>query len=367
MKTRLNLIFASFALFAVMAGNALAQEDDPSLDISKRCTICHTKEEFKQKYTADGTRSVYVDIVKFRKSVHGKRGCQECHDDISQIPHGKEVGKVSCIKCHNVANKIGAPVTEKYEQYENSIHGRAAIEGNKEAPHCKDCHGTHEIRRPDDPASLVFKNNIPEDCGKCHKEVLALYKKSIHWKALSQGDSNAPVCTDCHGEHNILKPVENDSTVSSTNIVQTCSRCHADERIMSKYGIQSEQVDTYKESFHGIASEFGYTTVAKCSSCHGFHNILPPDDSDSTVNSRNLAKTCGQSKCHPGATENFTKGRMHVSANKKESGKIYWIKTAFTWLTIFVMAGLVGHIVLDMFNKIKEKRKENEHHNKSAK
>jgi hypothetical protein len=34
------------------------------------------------------------------------------------------------------------------------------------------------------------------------------------------------VCTDCHGVHNILKPDDPASTVSPNNLLATCRKCH---------------------------------------------------------------------------------------------------------------------------------------------
>ena len=48
--------------------------------------------------------------------------------------------------------------------------------------------------------------NIPATCGACHAEIKKVYDESVHGKAAAQGAPDAPVCTDCHGEHAILAP-----------------------------------------------------------------------------------------------------------------------------------------------------------------
>ncbi|MBK7252845.1 MAG: hypothetical protein IPI04_02735 [Ignavibacteria bacterium] len=42
----------------------------------------------------------------------------------------------------------------------------------------------------------------------------------------------------------------------------------------------------------------GSAEVANCESCHGNHSIKPSSDTSSTINKKNLPKTCG--KCHEG-------------------------------------------------------------------
>lgn len=123
---------------------------------------------------------------------------------------------------------------------------------------------------------------------------------------------------------------------------------------MGKYGIMSEQVATYEESFHGIASKFGSETVANCASCHGVHDIRRPDDPKSSVYIENIPQTCG--KCHEGANINYAKGKIHVNPKKKEAGIIFYVAFAFKWLTILTMLGLIGHIFLDLNRKSKDWR-----------
>jgi len=187
-------------------------------------------------------------------------------------------------------------------------------------------------------------------------EIYAQFKGSIHGTALSKGIAEVPSCPGCHGEHRIYSRNDPKSTVYSTHVSEQCSMCHASVKIMSKFGIETEQVATYKESFHGVANQFGSRTVANCSSCHGVHDIRPPDDPLSMVNPKNVPKTCG--KCHPGANPNFAVGKIHVDAKNKESGIIYWTATFFKWLTIGTMLALIAHIFLDMYGRTKRLRGE---------
>jgi len=74
--------------------------------------------------------------------------------------------------------------------------------------------------------------------------------------ALAKGIAEVPSCTGCHGEHKIYARNDPKSTVYATHVSEQCSKCHASVKIMGKFGIETEQVATYKESFHGVASQF---------------------------------------------------------------------------------------------------------------
>ncbi|NOZ02509.1 MAG: hypothetical protein GXP54_11545, partial [Deltaproteobacteria bacterium] len=324
---------------------------------NKRCFLCHGREDFKEKVRQDGRKGLFVDIYSFAASIHGKRQCRECHADAAEIPHIKGLKRVKCTRCHYVGNVVGAPQSRRYKQYRESVHGRLAAAGDTRAPWCQDCHGTHEIRPADDPTSRVHHGNIPDDCGKCHQKERREYGQSIHAQLLAKGDDNAPVCTDCHSEHSIMKPDNPASTVYASRIPENCARCHENGQLMKRYGINAQQIATFKSSFHGVALKFGVMRVANCTSCHNAHKVLPPEDPASTVNPANLPKTCGKATCHPGATANFARGKLHISAHEESAGNVYMVATAFKWLTILVMAGLVLHILLDLGRHLINRRR----------
>jgi DnaJ-class molecular chaperone len=186
-------------------------------------------------------------------------------------------------------------------------------------------------------------------------KIYTQYIESVHGEPVKKGKTlETAICSDCHGEHDILKPEEPASRVFPTHVAETCSKCHGALPLMQKYGIEVEQVTTYEESFHGIASKFGSRTVANCASCHGVHDIRSPEDPKSSVHINNIPATCG--KCHKGANINYAKGKIHVDATKRSAGIIYWVAQFFKWLTITTMLGLIAHICLDLNRKSKQWR-----------
>jgi len=109
---------------------------------------------------------------------------------------------------------------------------------------------------------------------------------------------------------------------------------------------------TFSDSYHGLAGQYGVTTVANCASCHGAHDILPSDDPDSSVHKDNLAKTCGQ--CHPNAGSQLAKGSVHLSPSIEEDRAVYIVTVLYIALIILVIGSMLIHNFLDFIPKIRE-------------
>jgi len=318
------------------------------------CDICHSKPDFKRVLKSGRTQSLYVSQKDLDTSVHAGKRCIDCHVDVAEIPHTTPPQHVNCTQCHYKGNTVGAPQSDIYQAYKESVHGQAVAGGDPKAPACQDCHGTHRVLAHTDSTSRVSRLNIPSVCGQCHLGIFAEYKTSIHGTGLEKGNVDVPVCTDCHSEHGVLSSRDPSSPTHVTNVSKTCAECHSAEGIVGKYGIEIGQVETYEESFHGVALQYGMRTVANCASCHGIHNIRSHDDPASSVYVTNIPQTCG--KCHPGANANFAKGKMHVQAKDPRSGIVYYVSAFFKWLTILTVCGLVTHILLDLFRQIRGRK-----------
>jgi cytochrome b subunit of formate dehydrogenase/nitrate/TMAO reductase-like tetraheme cytochrome c subunit len=251
--------------------------------------------------------SCHEQSKKLTGSVHLAMGCQGCHSEHEKYPHPKNVEKPACATCHS----------EQAGAYERGVHGQARKRGNAAAPDCAICHGdAHEMKAA---GSNEFRKAVPETCGMCHTDISQQYLASVHGKAIARGVNDAPLCTDCHGEHSILSHKDAKSPVSSRQIRETCARCHGDVRLSRKFGLPADRIVSFDSSFHGLASKSGSQSVANCGSCHGIHNILPSTDAKSTTNAKNLPVTCG--KCHPGAGSRFALGTIHsVEGGKEPAG-----------------------------------------------
>ncbi len=295
---------ALFGLVLSLAAVSVYAAEKPVAD----CSSCHDQAQ------------------KLAKSAHTGLPCDTCHESHDQYPHPANIPKPQCVTCHQ----------DQAGDYALGVHGQARKHGNEGAPDCALCHGSaHELLSP---KSQEFRKAVPDTCGMCHSEVVEQYRASVHGQALANGVTQAPLCTDCHGEHKILKPGNAASTVNAAHIRETCGSCHDNVRLTRAFGLPSDRVVSFDASFHGLAAKSGSQTVANCASCHGVHNILPSSDPKSTVNPKNLAKTCGQ--CHPGAGTRFAISQVHVAGGQAEPPALRWIRQ-FYLLLIPVTIGLM--------------------------
>jgi cytochrome b subunit of formate dehydrogenase len=278
------------------------------------CRTCH--DEASEQYTSHGRAA--------RGTCEDMPHCSDCHGDHDILPPGVKRSKVhpfelphTCGKCHenlDITKKYDILIDHPIEIYETSVHGQATRGGVYVAASCNDCHSTdgtaHKILAPGSPESSINHFNIPKTCGQCHKGIENDFWEGIHGKLVARGETDAPVCTDCHGEHGILSPDDPRSPVSRSKVAEmTCSPCHESAVLNEKYGLKTERLTTFIDSYHGLKSKAGDTHVANCASCHGVHRILPSSDPTSTVHPTNLQETCGE--CHPAISEKMASTPIH--------------------------------------------------------
>jgi cytochrome b subunit of formate dehydrogenase len=318
-------------------------------------------------------------MKEFATSIHGRAAksgdpdapsCTSCHGPVHKIQAARKMvpadvkrNQVSaCAKCHadsGFLSRHNIPILHPVEQYLQSIHGRAAMQGKNGAA-CADCHGSHGILPARDARSKVSHWNVADTCGTCHKEIAKTFLESVHGQAIKAGAQDAPDCTDCHGEHLILEPTNPASPVNALHVsMETCARCHGDARLALRYGLPADRVPSYADSFHGLAKREGSVTAANCASCHGVHNIFRSSDPRSTVNAASLAKTCGQ--CHTGVTEKYAIGPVHILTSSGPAHPVVkWIRWIYWVLIPLTLGFMVFHNLLDFISKLV--RKPERHH-----
>jgi len=121
--------------------------------------------------------------------------------------------------------------------------------------------------------------------------------------------------------------------------------------IVEKYGMRTQRLTTFEDSFHGLALRSGRLQVANCGSCHGVHNILPSSDPNSMIHPANLAATCGS--CHPNAGENFAKGQVHLTEEHVTGKTVAIVRAIYIGLIVVVIGGMILHNGLDFIRKSK--------------
>jgi nitrate/TMAO reductase-like tetraheme cytochrome c subunit len=210
---------------------------DFSLQLYPTCQQCHVEQYAKT-----------LDSVHQRAFAAGDKNaavCTDCHNPHTQARlTDKNTGQLladarvaipqTCSKCHSTI----------FETYRQSVHGAALTEeGNQDVPTCIDCHGVHNIS---DPTSNSFRNSTPYLCAKCHTDetlmkkyeistnVLNTYVADFHGTTVKMFEenypdqpTNKPVCTDCHGVHDIMRPDDPNAGIAfKKNLLGKCQQCH---------------------------------------------------------------------------------------------------------------------------------------------
>jgi predicted CXXCH cytochrome family protein len=316
------------------------------------CLGCHgTDPAMSMDLPSKEKLGLYVDQAVFAKSVHGEMlRCTECHADKSDYPHESKPFKTrrdvtvayyeQCKKCH----------FSNYTKTLDGVHFQLAQKGNKQTAVCVDCHGAHDIGRPSEPRSRVSQT-----CSGCHKGVADVYGTSVHGKAMKEGNADVPVCTDCHRAHDVSDPRAGALSLRTADI---CGRCHTDQKLMKKYGLSTNVVDSYLNDFHGMAATLqkgkvgkGERLAAGCTDCHGIHDIQKSEDPKSSVMKANLAQTCR--KCHADATDNFPAAWMsHYEPSLKKTPLVWSVRLFYYILIPFILISLAVQIALHLWRVV---------------
>ena len=281
---------------------------DPSSSIARNniaatCTRCHSQIEAVHRKTIRGEL--------WEKEAHVLPACVDCHQPhkVRKVFYSQGMANADCMRCHddpNLKTSTGRVLSVHTTELAGSRHSKIA---------CSQCHS--EVK----PSSLRPCEAItkPVDCSSCHAEVAQQYQRSMHGQLLAKGDSNAPTCKDCHGTHGILGKREVESSTFPTNVPELCARCHREgNRAALRYkGVEHQIIGHYTESIHGKGLlKSGLTVTATCTSCHTAHRELPASDPESTVNPKNVPRTCGT--CHHGIEDQFNQSVHSVSVTKTD-------------------------------------------------
>jgi hypothetical protein len=196
-----------------------------------------------------------------------------------------------CLACHgdkSMTTQRGGRTVSLFvdaKKFAGSVHSSLS---------CTSCHA--DLQGKELPHSTPLKK---VQCGSCHSEEGELLSKSLHGRAAARGDTLAPRCVNCHGNHDIL-PVSNpQARVAPLNIPLVCGQCHREGTPVQRNRniAQHNILENYSESIHGDALlRKGLVVAPSCVSCHTAHSILPHTDPGSSISRANVPKTC--TKCH---------------------------------------------------------------------
>ena len=358
---------------------------------------------------------LYVSHDVLAKSVHADAKCVDCHPDAIDLPHRQtlapatcdanchasaqaafrrgvhaeamargEPAAPTCASCHgghdilpssdrqshtyplNIVKRCGAchaqhgdaaadgqasEAADRMQRYMGSVHGRAVLDGGLVvAATCADCHGNHTVLHADNPDSPINRQHVAETCGRCHVGIAETYVQSIHGQMLHSGSPDAPTCTDCHTAHSITRA---QTPSFMLDIVEECGGCHDRPRNGHKSG---SFYKTYRRSYHGQVTELGWARAARCSDCHGAHDIRPIADPRSRLHAANRIEVCRN--CHTEASAKFAAFEPHADFHDAKS---YPLLHAVWLYFVIMMSGAFGffglHCLLWLVRSLIERRR----------
>lgn len=355
---RVLLIVMLLAPWVAVSERATAQQPAGShLPLEEnRCATCHGE---KDLWDGENLR-LFVSTEQLVDDVHWKHGvtCHDCHGGNPETlnfrqAHATEVDDSQTLarpfipllgqqartpeRLESILQVCGRCHSQAVDTYLASVHGHGLQEaGLVVTAVCIDCHGAHGIFPAADSRSTLNPTHVGTTCATCHRFIQERLQQSVHgrdWKSPGTATRpepgeearRKPSCTDCHQGHDLPHP---QSAAFRRGMPDRCGNCHA------------ELSSSYMRSLHGELTELGYMPAAKCSDCHGSHDILPVSDSASRVSATNRRATCAQ--CHPDATDNFLQFDPHADPRNPERDPVlYWVNVGLTGLltTVFVIFG----------------------------
>ncbi len=323
---------------------------------------------------------LYFDQAAFARGVHAPLGCQDCHPGSDNLPHAATLPTPRCDACHPTQADL----------FLRGIHAEALAAGREDAPRCWDCHGTHDMLPPTQRESHTYPLNVVKVCSECHqkhgetpdvavsgRDLVQRYLDSVHGRAVREaGLTVAAVCPDCHRAHDIRPSREPESSIHRNHVPETCGRCHVgvaevyadsihsrlrhpDEHrervpvctschtahriarvetasftrdIVEECGVCHQNLyATYRESYHGQVNRLGHRRAAKCSDCHGAHDVRPAGERRSRLSPENKLTTCRH--CHKGATTRFAQFMPHADHRDRKSQPLLFA----VWLYFMIL------------------------------
>lgn len=248
---------------------------NPVVEKAGRCMGCHASRDLVKVFNDKGTMSVFVNADDFRQTVHAQRLCTDCHRRVFIDSHpGRE------IENRNSFAKEAADGCRNCHPDAQLRSGanHAYMIDSPAAPLCTECHGGHRIMKISQwKASLTGK----DFCLTCHRQITSKTFGSgeklslrIDPSNLASSVHNKHDCSDCHTEY-----------TREAHPVKTFAGSR--EHSISVAGIcrkcHAEKAAMLKGSTHyNLSFQVGETLVRRgnpkapvCTDCHGFHTVGP--------------------------------------------------------------------------------------------
>lgn len=213
-----SLLLLLSSLSAAQPGKA--RPADALGEADKTCLACHGTAGMKKTLANKESLSLHVAADAYAQSVHAAMGCASCHADIDLAKHAQGSRKIESSRAYAVGMVQACRQCheDKLKLYEGSIHATLLKQGNPVAPVCTDCHGVHDIQK-----KAASENVEGVACRKCHESSFVAYIDSVHGRSRAKsGPGKAPICADCHRAHDVPPASTGDKPRDA------CMACHGD-------------------------------------------------------------------------------------------------------------------------------------------
>lgn len=315
-----GLVFLLVALVGLFQTATAAPADPTGIAMSPQniaCLTCHSQADFNRPLSSGETLPLTIDADHYDVSVHRNIDCTDCHTDITSFPHPKLTSQ----NLRDISTQMSASCqachADQYDKTVDSVHQAVRDAGDTNAPLCTDCHNPHTQTQLTDSTGAFLtaaRVEVPQTCAKCHSAIYDQYAASIHGSALiGEGNTDVPTCIDCHGVHNIQDPTTNNFRLHSPEL---CSNCHTNPDIMDKYGISTNVLSTYVSDFHGTTVIFDQQTPDQAVNkpvCYDCHGVHDIQSVDNPEYGLAMKQNLLTTcqKCHPDASANFPDAWMN--------------------------------------------------------
>ena len=316
---------------------------------AQTCLDCHSDPALSITLKDGSTMSLFVDKNDLAKSVHASHLiCTDCHVKYDQDhPSGATFAsrRAYTVRSYELCKKCHF---DTYTRTLESVHYDLLKSGVDIAPICTDCHGSHNIANPHAKRSMMSRS-----CAACHTDVYETYAKSVHGRALVEDDNqDVPACADCHTHHQVQSPATAKFRLGSP---ETCVRCHGNDKLMAKYKISTTVAQTYLADFHGVTASLSRNLpekekqmVVTCNDCHGVHDIASPKVKGQDAMKATVTAAC--SRCHQDAAPSFPAAWLsHYPPSPTHAPLVWMVQMFYSFFIPFAVIGLILNLLLHVY------------------
>ena len=282
-----GLLVTGYVAFSfVAAESAQAQTSQPDT----ACKLCHVGREDQLVLPSGETLELGVELAPLAASVHGVHAdeevfCNDCHADRQRYRFPHEPNPAQDLA------EFSAEISQNCERCHSTLEahnpGHLLATDNPNVPVCTDCHGGHEVA----PASLMADDPVGT-CQSCHVSYGDPRVQAAHEEIVANFGEGQD-CQTCHA----------DVAQSEDATCETCHSLLTSELELASGETVELHVDpqTIMDSVHGDREIEGVEYSAlQCTDCHqqeaftGFPHLRIDSDSrrDFTLDMESVCQDC---------------------------------------------------------------------------